>query len=290
MDRADLAPGRTRALALLAASLVLAMTTWFSASAVVPQLRDDWGLGDTAAAWLTIAVQLGFVAGALVSAALNVADVVPPRRVDPRGRGRGRGGQRAAGVVSGAGPGDPAALPHRLLPRRRVPARAQAHGHLVPPRPRDGARDPGRRADPRLGSAAPRQRARRARLADRRLRDLGADARGRAPGARGARRAVPVPAGDLRPAPGPSRLRQPRRPPGEPRVLRPHVGALRHVGLVRRLLLDGRRRRGRGGLRDLRGHRRRRASGAGSAASSATGSAGPRRRRSRWRSRAPARS
>jgi MFS family permease len=73
--------GRGRALTLLAAALVLSMTTWFSASAVVPQLRAEWGLGDTAAAWLTIAVQLGFVAGAVVLSVLNVADVVSPRLV-----------------------------------------------------------------------------------------------------------------------------------------------------------------------------------------------------------------
>src|SRR5215218_1648816 len=75
------AAGRNRALAFLSASVVLSMTTWFSASAVVPQLRDDWGLGGTAAAWLTIAVQLGFVAGATLSSVLNLADVVSPRAV-----------------------------------------------------------------------------------------------------------------------------------------------------------------------------------------------------------------
>jgi MFS family permease len=68
-----------RALALLAAALVLSMTTWFSATAVVPQLRDEWGLGNTASAWLTIAVQVGFVAGALLVSASSVADVFPPR-------------------------------------------------------------------------------------------------------------------------------------------------------------------------------------------------------------------
>ncbi|MBA3348435.1 MAG: MFS transporter [Actinobacteria bacterium] len=57
------------------------MTTWFSASAVLPQLRDEWGLGDTAAAWLTIAVQLGFVAGAVASSLLNLADVFSARLV-----------------------------------------------------------------------------------------------------------------------------------------------------------------------------------------------------------------
>jgi MFS family permease len=75
------AEGRWRALALLSAAVVLAMTTWFSASAVVPQLRADWGLGSTAAAWLTIAVQLGFVAGAVTSSLLNLADVISPRVV-----------------------------------------------------------------------------------------------------------------------------------------------------------------------------------------------------------------
>jgi MFS family permease len=101
MDRADLAPGRGRALATLAAALVLAMTTWFSASAVVPQLRAEWGLSDTSAAWLTIAVQLGFVAGALVSSVLNVADVVPPRVVVLAGALGAAGANALLGVVSG---------------------------------------------------------------------------------------------------------------------------------------------------------------------------------------------
>ena len=76
MDRVAL-----RALALLAAALVLSMTTWFSATAVVPQLREEWGLGNTSSAWLTIAVQVGFVAGALLGSALSVADVFAPRLV-----------------------------------------------------------------------------------------------------------------------------------------------------------------------------------------------------------------
>ncbi len=76
MDRAAL-----WALALLAAALVLSMTTWFSATAVVPQLDREWGVGNTASAWLTIAVQVGFVAGALAGSALSIADVFPPRAV-----------------------------------------------------------------------------------------------------------------------------------------------------------------------------------------------------------------
>ena len=70
-----------RALALLALALVLSMSTWFSASAVLPQLRAEWALGSTAAAWLTIAVQLGFVAGAVASSLVNLSDILSPRLV-----------------------------------------------------------------------------------------------------------------------------------------------------------------------------------------------------------------
>jgi MFS family permease len=68
-------------LVVLAVALVLSMSTWFSASAVVPQLREDWGLSDGAAAWLTIAVQLGFVGGAVLSSLLNLSDVLPVRTI-----------------------------------------------------------------------------------------------------------------------------------------------------------------------------------------------------------------
>ena len=72
---------RTYMLVVLAVALVLSMSTWFSASAVVPQLREDWGLSDGAAAWLTIAVQLGFVGGAVLSSLLNLSDVLPVRTI-----------------------------------------------------------------------------------------------------------------------------------------------------------------------------------------------------------------
>lgn len=72
---------RWRAVALLSVTLVLSMSTWFSASAIIPQLRAQWDLSDSAAAWLTIAVQIGFVCGALVSSLLNLSDVVSPRHV-----------------------------------------------------------------------------------------------------------------------------------------------------------------------------------------------------------------
>jgi MFS family permease len=74
-------PGRWRALAWLATGMLLAMTTWFSASAVVPQLRAAWGFGATGGAMLTIAVQVGFVVGAVASATTGLADRVAPTRV-----------------------------------------------------------------------------------------------------------------------------------------------------------------------------------------------------------------
>ncbi len=74
-------PGRWSALAVLSVATFLGMACWFSASAVLPQLRTLWALSPSAGAWLTIAVQLGFVAGALVSAVFNLADLVPPRRL-----------------------------------------------------------------------------------------------------------------------------------------------------------------------------------------------------------------
>ncbi|MDH5824602.1 MFS transporter [Luteimonas sp. RD2P54] len=75
------AAGRGRALALMALALVLAMSPWFSASAVVVQLRAQWGFGASLAAWITIAVQLGFVLGALGSALLGLADRVSAPRL-----------------------------------------------------------------------------------------------------------------------------------------------------------------------------------------------------------------
>ena len=67
-----------RQLALLAVVQVLALSLWFSASAVVPALRADWGLGMQGGIWLTAIVQIGFAAGAVVSAVLNLADRIAP--------------------------------------------------------------------------------------------------------------------------------------------------------------------------------------------------------------------
>lgn len=75
------APGRRRALGLVSLAVLLASATWFSGTAAAPALRDLWDLSEIQASWLTVAVQLGFIAGTFVYALLNVADVFPPRRV-----------------------------------------------------------------------------------------------------------------------------------------------------------------------------------------------------------------
>jgi MFS family permease len=75
------APSSRNSLLLLAGTLVLSMTTWFSAAAVLPQLRAEWSLSSGDSAWLTIAVQLGFVTGALASAITNLPDRYSARQV-----------------------------------------------------------------------------------------------------------------------------------------------------------------------------------------------------------------
>lgn len=62
---------------MLAFAELLAMGLWFSASAVLPQLVGEWQLTGSQQSWMTISVQLGFVAGALISAVLNLPDRVP---------------------------------------------------------------------------------------------------------------------------------------------------------------------------------------------------------------------
>jgi len=70
-----------RVLAVLAVAQLCGMAPWFSASAVAPALTAAWRLRPGGAAWLTISVQLGFVAGALVSAALTLSDRWSARRL-----------------------------------------------------------------------------------------------------------------------------------------------------------------------------------------------------------------
>jgi MFS family permease len=79
----DVHPDRWRMLALLALAELLGMSLWFAASAVAPAYQARWQLSSSETAWLTSVVQLGFVLGTALSALLNLADVVPSRRLFP---------------------------------------------------------------------------------------------------------------------------------------------------------------------------------------------------------------
>jgi len=74
------AASKRASIAALALSQMLAMALWFSASAVVPQLTAEFRLTGFMQAALTSGVQLGFVAGCLVSAVLGLADRLELRR------------------------------------------------------------------------------------------------------------------------------------------------------------------------------------------------------------------
>jgi hypothetical protein len=70
-----------RTLVFLALAELLAMTLWFSASAVVPALKIEWELSTTGVAWLTMSVQIGFVVGTFLSALLSLPDVMIARKL-----------------------------------------------------------------------------------------------------------------------------------------------------------------------------------------------------------------
>ena len=68
------------ALLLIALAVVLSLMTWFSATAVLPDLTAQLQLTPSQAAWMTNAVQLGFAVGALTSSVLALADSWPLTR------------------------------------------------------------------------------------------------------------------------------------------------------------------------------------------------------------------
>jgi MFS family permease len=74
-------PNQWRALVLLSIAELLGMALWFSGSAVVPALSSEWNLSSSQVSWLANAVQLGFVAGTLISATLNLADIITTRHL-----------------------------------------------------------------------------------------------------------------------------------------------------------------------------------------------------------------
>ena len=91
-----------RQLAWLSLAMFLGMTLWFSATAVNAALIVEFQLSGAQTAWLTMAVQAGFVAGTLVTAVLNLPDILNPRRLFAAGCVLGAAANAA--LVQAAGP------------------------------------------------------------------------------------------------------------------------------------------------------------------------------------------
>ncbi|WP_012071838.1 MFS transporter [Marinomonas sp.] len=77
----DQSAGRWSALMVICLGVVGVLATWFSATAIVPELIKVWHLSNNAASWLTNAVQLGFVVGALSASLVNLPDIIRLNRL-----------------------------------------------------------------------------------------------------------------------------------------------------------------------------------------------------------------
>lgn len=72
--------GKKTAISLLILCEVLALSLWFSSTAVIPELKASHGLSDDRASLISSMVSFGFVAGTLLSAFLGLADRWRPNR------------------------------------------------------------------------------------------------------------------------------------------------------------------------------------------------------------------
>jgi MFS family permease len=70
-----------RVLFLLSLAELLAMSLWFTGTAVIPQITTLWHSDLALGSWLTIAVQIGFSIGAITFALFNIPDVFSPIKV-----------------------------------------------------------------------------------------------------------------------------------------------------------------------------------------------------------------
>ena len=68
-------------LALVSFSTLLSLSLWFSINAISMILEIEKGFTTEDIAWLTVSVQLGFVAGSLILSITNIPDIVNSRIV-----------------------------------------------------------------------------------------------------------------------------------------------------------------------------------------------------------------
>ena len=72
---------RARVLWMLSIATLFSMSVWFTSNAIAPVLQTEMGLSNAELAWLTIAVQLGFVVGTLLISISNLSDLINTRRL-----------------------------------------------------------------------------------------------------------------------------------------------------------------------------------------------------------------
>jgi MFS family permease len=73
--------GSWKALVWIGISELCALSLWYSASVIAPELIEIWNLSSNSEAWLSSSVPIGFVIGALFSSYFGVADRFNPRKV-----------------------------------------------------------------------------------------------------------------------------------------------------------------------------------------------------------------
>lgn len=81
MDDVAFKSEKRKNVTLLGLAQVFALSVWFSASAVVPDLKANYGLSGWHASLFTSAVSIGFVFGTLISAMLTLADRFKPTKL-----------------------------------------------------------------------------------------------------------------------------------------------------------------------------------------------------------------
>ncbi|MFC7686677.1 nitrate/nitrite transporter [Ureibacillus sp. GCM10028918] len=73
--------GSWKALVWIGLSQLCALSLWYSASVIAPELIEVWNLSSNLESWLSASVPIGFVIGALFSSYFGLADRFNPRKI-----------------------------------------------------------------------------------------------------------------------------------------------------------------------------------------------------------------